>query len=147
MRWLLCTFLLLIPMIAQSATVDRIQFVRAGLWTQPDGGGRPVFARATDAIPAKLGTIFGVEWRATGRPNEGTANVKIRWLYPEPGMRHPVTRNHRRSDEFNYPVAVGSREITFLELHSDYMLIPGKWVLEIGDSESPLLRHEFTLAR
>lgn len=130
---------------AHAATVERVQVLRAGLWL-PGDGTRPVFARATDAIPAKLGTLFGIEWRPVGRPSDGATTLKIRWLYPAPGLQHPVTRARRTSDEFDYAVTPGARETTVLELNSEAMLLPGKWTVEIGDATRVLARHEFSLA-
>jgi hypothetical protein len=129
---------------AQAALVDRVQIMRAGLWSQGDGS-KPVFVKATEVIPAKIGTIFGIEWRPSGRASEGTAYLKIRWLYPPPGMQHPITRVRRESDAFDYPVTPGTRETTLLELNSEAMLLPGKWTLEISDASRVLARQEFTL--
>jgi hypothetical protein len=62
-------------------------------------------------------------------------------------MAHPVTRALRTFDEFDYDVTLGARTVTYLELHSEYMLLPGKWSLEVRDGSRTLLRHEFTLVR
>lgn len=131
---------------AHAASVERVQVLRAGLWL-PGDGNRPVFARTTDVIPAKVGTVFGIEWRPSGRANEGAATLKIRWLYPAPGLQHPVTRVRRTSDEFDYPVTPGARETTVLELNSEAMLLPGKWSVEISDAARVLARHDFSLTR
>lgn len=146
MRYLACCLLLLFavsPAVGQTGVVERVQVIRAGLWTLRDGV--PQFVRATTTVPAAVGSLFGVEWRTLGAPPDATATVKLRWLYPEPGMRHPVTRAYRKSDEFEYAVAVGGREITYLELSSKDMIIPGTWVLEIGEAAQPLLRQEFNV--
>ena len=132
--------------VAHAASVDRVQIVRAGLWN-PGDGARPAFVRVTDTVPAKVGTIFGIEWRPLGRGGDGASNVKVRWLYPPPGLQHPVTRVRRNSDEFDYPVTMGAREVTVIELNSEAMLLPGKWVVEINDAARPLARQEFTLTR
>lgn len=129
---------------AQTAIVDRVQIVRVGTWTLGDGD-KLIPERVTEIVPAKIGSVFGVEWRAVGRPVTGTATVKVRWSYPEPGMRHPVTRNLRPSDEFDFDVGIGAQTLTYLELHSGYMVIPGTWVLEIGQRGQTLLRQEFKM--
>lgn len=129
---------------AQTGVVDRIQIVRVGTWTVGDGD-KLVPARVTEIVPAQIGSVFGVEWRAIGRPLDGTATVKVRWIYPEPGMRHPVTRSLRASDEYDFDVGIGAQTVTYLELHSGYMVIPGKWVLEIGQRGQTLLRQEFKM--
>jgi hypothetical protein len=129
---------------AQAAWVERVQVLRAGLWL-PGDGGRPVFARATEFIPAKVGTLFGIEWRPTGRASDGNPSLKIRWLYPAPGLQHPVTRARRTLDEFDYTVTPGARETTLIELNSEAMLLPGKWTVEIGDASRVLARREFSV--
>ncbi|MDX2203541.1 MAG: DUF3859 domain-containing protein [Hyphomicrobiaceae bacterium] len=129
---------------AQTGVVERVQLVRAGIWIQnPDDSLAP--ARATDTVPARVGTIFGIEWRAYGRPANGVATVKVKWIYPPPGLRHPVKRSFQATEEFDYDVAFGARNTTYVELHSDYQLIPGSWVLEIAQASQPLLRQEFKL--
>lgn len=130
---------------ADAAPVDRVQILRAGLWQFGDGT-RPVFARVTDVIPAKVGTLFGIEWRPSGKAGDGNTSLKIRWLYPAPGLQHPVTRARRTTDEFDYAVTMGAREVTVIELNSAAMLLPGKWVVEIADATRVLARHEFSLA-
>lgn len=131
---------------AQGAVVERAQHIRSGTWREGPGGAME-FEQATNVVRARIGTLFGSEWRAVGRPPDGLATLKIRWQYPEPGMAHPVTRALRTFDEFDYDVTLGARTVTYLELHSDYMLLPGKWALEVRDGGRTLLRHEFTLAR
>lgn len=135
----------LLVLAEASAAVDRVQVLRAGVWL-PGEGGRPVFSRVTDVVPAKIGTLFGIEWRPSGRAADGTPTLKVRWLYPAPGLQHPVTRARRTSDEFDYAVTPGARETTVIELNSEAMLLPGKWTIEIGDATRVLARHEFTLA-
>lgn len=144
-RGLLAVISALIGVVAaHAASVDRVQILRAGLW-QSGEGGRAVFARATDVIPAKIGTLFGIEWRPMGKASDGATSLKIRWLYPAPGLQHPVTRARRTSDEFDYAVTMGARETTVLELNSAAMLLPGKWVVEISDTSRVLARQEFSL--
>lgn len=146
MRFLACCLLLLFavsPAAGQEGVVERIQVIRTGLWTMQNGV--PQFTRATTTVPAAVGALFGVEWRTFGAPVDATATLKLRWLYPDPGLRHPVTRTYRKSDEFEYAVAVGGREITYLELSTTDMIVPGKWVLEIGAAGQPLLRQEFNV--
>ena len=132
--------------LAQGAGVERIQLIRAGIWREAAGGTLEL-EQATHVIRARIGTLFGSEWRAFGRPQGASVTLKVRWQYPEPGMIHPVTRALRTSDEFDYDVAIGARTVTYLELHSDYMLLPGKWALEVQDGDHTLLRQEFTLVR
>jgi hypothetical protein len=129
----------------QAATIERVQILRAGLWLTGTNG-QLAFSRAPDVISARVGTVFGVEWRPTGRASDSSATLKIRWLYPAPGLPHPVTRARRTSDEFDYAVTPGTREITVIELNSEAMLLAGKWTLEIGDATRVLARYEFTLA-
>lgn len=128
----------------QAAFVDRVQILRAGLWLSGNGG-QLTFSRVTEVIPARVGTVFGVEWRPLGRASDGATTLKIRWLYPAPGLQHPVTRARRTSDEFDYAVTPGARETTVIELNSEAMLLPGKWTLEIGDATRVLARQEFSL--
>lgn len=136
--------LLVTAVAVEAASVDRVQVLRAGLWL-PGEGGRPAFSRVTDVIPAKIGTVFGIEWRPFGRGSDSATTLKIRWLYPAPGLQHPVTRARRTSDEFDYPVTPGARETTVVELNSAAMLLPGKWSIEISDATRVLARHEFSL--
>jgi hypothetical protein len=138
-------FLYALPARAQIDTVDRVQVIRVGTWTQ-GADDKLTPARTTDTISAQVGTIFGVEWRAYGRPANGAGTVKVKWTYPAPGMRNPITRAFKASDEFDYAVAFGARTITYLELHSDTMIIPGKWVLEIAQTSNLLVRQEFNIA-
>lgn len=132
--------------LAQGAGVERIQLIRSGIWKEAAGGALE-FEQATNIVRARLGLLFGSEWRALGRPQDASVTLKVRWQYPEPGMMHPVTRALRMSDEFDYDTALGARAVTYLELHSDYMLLPGKWALELRDGPRTLLRQEFTLTR
>lgn len=135
----------LAALAAAHAAVDRVQILRAGLWLSGDGG-RLAFSRVTDTIPARIGTVFGIEWRPIGKANDSAATLKIRWFYPAPGLQHPVTRARRTSDEFEYAVTPGARETTVIELNSEAMLLPGKWAVEIADATRVLARQEFSLA-
>lgn len=134
----------IVPAHAQIGVVERVQLVRAGTWTL-GADDTVTIAKPGDTAPARLGTVFGIEWRAYGRPANGMATVKIKWTYPAPGMRHPVKRSFQASEEFAYDVAFGARNVTYVELHSDYLVIPGTWVLEIAQTSQPLLRQEFML--
>lgn len=131
--------------VVQAASVDRVQILRAGLWLSGNGG-QLAFSRVTDVVPARIGTVFGIEWRPMGKATDTATTLKIRWLYPAPGLQHPITRARRTSDEFDYAVTPGSRETTVIELNSEAMLLPGKWAVEINDATRVLARHEFSLA-
>ena len=147
MRLLVGLALLLVfvvPAHAQIGVVERVQLVRAGTWTLGSDDSVTI-AKPGDTAPARIGTVFGVEWRAYGRPASSTATVKVKWTYPAPGMRHPVKRSFQAFEEFDYDVAFGARNVTYVELHSDYLVIPGTWVLEIAQTSQVLLRQEFTL--
>lgn len=128
-----------------AASIERVQIIRAGLWTSADA--QLAFSRVADVVPGKLGTIFGIEWRPLGKTGSGSASLKIRWLYPPPGLQHPITRARRSMDEFDYPVTPGGREVTVIELNSDAMILPGKWSVEIADAERVLARQEFTVEK
>ncbi len=167
MRALLSTALFLLAFASahaqtRPARLDSIELVRAGFFKAASLGGKKDdaistgefveakklrFDRPSTVIPAKVDTLFGVEVRGRGRPNGGNATVRVRWLYPPPGIKNPATGQYRLKDEFDSGFTIGKVEQFFWSLGDEFVLVPGPWVLELWQGETLLFVQQFQMVK
>jgi hypothetical protein len=147
---------------AQAPHVDRLDSVRAGIFsydklTASEGKdistGKFVAAsglrikQVTRNIPAELKTVFGIELRVVGSPNGKKAPITILWRYPDPGIKNPDTGTTKFFDEYVSYETIGKMTTFYWTLGNDYVLIPGKWVIELRQGDRKLLAQEFILSK
>jgi len=96
--------------------------------------------KTTDSIPAKLNTIFGVEFKITGKD---TADIHYtrEWIYPVP-MKENDGRKYRATKS---TATISSRQNGTSDYAFDepYELLKGKWTLNIYVEDQLLYTHVF----
>lgn len=99
---------------------------------------RPVYefkvTKATDSVPAKLNTVFGLAFKVNG-PDTYDLKYTIEWVYPVPmdegdGKLYGGVRT-------NLSMATNKDNDAFFTFTQPYQLIKGKWKLRIyfGDKK------------
>jgi hypothetical protein len=99
--------------------------------------------KATDAIAARLGTQFGVNYRFDGPVYGEKVRHRIVWTFPPPGITNPVTGEHRSSRERENTCAVGAACLVGWTIDEPWELVPGKWKLEVWYSGKLVVNQTF----
>jgi len=162
-RALVLSLLLLLPVAAeaQAPKVDRIDVIEAGIYQVvvksnladpkvPSGTRQNLngakLVKATNTIPAVLGTRFGFRFKIVGEPTGGP--VALKWVirFPPPGIRNE--RNQlQRSYEENIATAIGTEEYRDALFDSPSDLVPGVWTMEVWSGNQKMAQQQFTVVR
>ena len=147
---------------AQSGRIDRFDRIKAGIMkyeslssTVNDNISTGKIVRGqgikivdvTRNIPAKDGTLFGVEVAVVGGPKGSKAPVKILWRYPQPGLKSPTTGTTKFTDEYVDTVTIGNTFEFHWSLGAEWTLVPGTWTLEVSQDDRKLLVQDFVLTK
>jgi hypothetical protein len=145
---------------AQDARIERLRMLESGFYTGEKTGevsapgsvaghvnelSNLKFLEDPPATTAKVGTAFGVRFRAIG--DDDGANVTLRsvWKIPAPGIHNPSNDNTYRQSVTEFKVAIGgviTRGYTFDE---PWEVVRGVWTLEIWQADRKLLERDFTI--
>jgi hypothetical protein len=102
--------------------------------------------KRTSIIPLVGGrVVFGATIRLRGSPQGQTAKIRVVWLYPEPGLAHPETGKSKLRDEFVSTPVLGSTRDYIWTISSAWARIPGKWTLQVWESDRLLAQQFFDL--
>ncbi len=164
MRTVLSLLLLLALSVAapaQTARLDRIEIMEAGIYrvektlsiTDPavPSGTRQQLAgaklsKATTTIPAVIGTRFGFRFKLVGEPTGAPVGVKWIMRYPPPGIRD--TRNQLQSSyEENIASAIGTEEYRDALFDDPGDLLPGTWTFEVWSGNQKMAEQKFTIVK
>ena len=152
------------PALAQSARISKITATGVGVLALENTkqikdaaistGARtdsqnPELLTATTTVTGSTDLNFGMIFVATGTPKNGIAAIRVKWLYPEPGMINPGTGVAKKLDE--YPATIKLGEPTHLgwEVRRDWQIVPGIWTLQIwtANGERMLASQDFTMVK
>ena len=115
--------------------------------SREDIAGVPLVAPTT-RVPARLGTVFGVKFRPqVGGDATGTANYRVVWKVPAPGIGVPPDGHVVRNDECanSYRIGVATLEAFRFDRYPEMAL--GTWTLEIWSGERKLMEQPFHVYR
>ncbi len=147
--------------LAEDARVDGIEIVGKGIYevhtgavtkdpSAPTGEIKApdtfTLVEATDAIPARIGTEFGVEYRPTGVPDGTEATLSFVFVYPSPGIADPASAKPILSDRFERKKKIGAVNYLGYGFENDWELVPGTWTMEIWSGDQKLASENFTVA-
>lgn len=112
--------------------------------TRPREGMPLELAKATLQVPARLGTMFGVQFKIEGVPAGQTVTLRAVWRPPVP-LHDPKTGREypRIDDEFVVKPGVGT--VRAYSLDNEWELVPGKWTVDILHGERRLFGETFTV--
>jgi hypothetical protein len=148
------------PALGQSARIERIEIVEAGLLEarKVDSMSTPgtasgetsvldsiVFYESSRLVPARLGIQFGARYRIVGAPDGTAASVRTRWVVPAPGMRNPLTGAVTHVDEAEERVVVGTDRLAGYKFGQDWEIVRGPWILEFWANGRRLNSVTFTV--
>jgi hypothetical protein len=148
--------------VAQSARISGIDVVGFGLMNpeklvikkdESISTGQILTAKATlskstSTIPAKLGTSFGIVADINGEQDGRETVVTVVWIYPEPGIKNPEGGAAKRRDQYDDQRRIGETGAKFYwALNAEYVLVPGKWTVELWQSDRKLASKTFTLIK
>lgn len=151
-----------LPSLGQSARIDRIDLLEAGLYRAERAGqmetpgsvtgsinrlSRVDFYELTSRVPAQVGIRFGVRFRVIGTPEKALVRLRTIWRLPGAGLREPSSgRVYRESDE-DFTTPIGEPRLRGYGFDNDWELVPGDWAIEIWHEQRRLLTHTFTVYR
>ncbi len=147
---------------AQSARVERIEIAGTGIieigksktikdkeiitGSRSEATSTKIVQNTTE-IPAKIDTVFGVDFRMIGVAKGKRAKIRIIWRYPEPGLKNPkgnVTTVDAYDDVFT---SSNEPNTVYWSLASDWTLVPGKWSVELWQDRRRLINVDFNLVK
>jgi len=145
---------------AQSARVDRLEILNAGFYTshvtgQVKNSGSPTgteiteekvtFLKGAPANAASVGTIFGVQARLFGQPENANVVLREVWNLPAPGTTDPKTGNNYRQVTFNFTARIGSVQTRGYGFDNSWEVLRGVWTQEIWQGDRKLLERSYTI--
>jgi hypothetical protein len=109
----------------------------------------PELLTATTTVTGSTDLNFGMIFVASGTPKNGIAAIRVKWLYPAPGMINPGTGVAKMLDE--YPTTIKLGEPTHLgwEVRRDWQIVSGIWTLQIwtANGQRMLASQDFTMVK
>ena len=147
---------------AQSARIDKIEIVGAGIMSQNTKPktlankdistgqtlvGDTELTTSTTTIPAKKGTRFGIVVNISGAQPDRETTIKVVWLYPRgTSIKNPDGGPAKLRDEYDDKRKIGENNAKFYwVMNEDYALVPGKWTVELWQDDRRLAQQSFTL--
>jgi hypothetical protein len=165
-RGFLVAALLLIgpPALAQSAKISDITATGVGILALENTkqikdaaistGARtdsqnPELLTATTTVTGSTDLNFGMIFVATGKPKDGIARIRVKWLYPAPGMINPATGAAKELDEYPTAIKLGTPTHLGWEVRKDWQIVPGTWTLQIwtANGDRMLASQDFTMVK
>lgn len=107
---------------------------------------RPIYKfkiiKTTDSIPAKLHTVFGIEFKITGKQTPDLAYT-VEWVYPKP-IKEPDGRLYGAVKTGNSMSTNKETNASFY-LNETYELVKGNWKLNVYIEKKLVYSHVFIL--
>ena len=149
---------------AQTPYVARVEIVKAGIMradtkpkpiidksistgTRVDYPDDPRVVAKTKDIAINGKTIFGIEAKLSGTPPGTQAQIKVVWLYPEPGIKAPGAATGKLRDEYATSQDLGTTSSYYWTADEGYTHVPGKWTIELWQGDRRLARQDFTMLK
>jgi hypothetical protein len=109
----------------------------------------PALLTATTTVTGGTDLNFGMIFVATGKPQDGIAGIRVKWLYPAPGMINPATGVAKMLDEYPTAIKLGTATHLGWELRRDWQIVPGTWTLQIwtANGDRMLASQDFTMVK
>jgi hypothetical protein len=163
LRWLLVVVALAVlggRAEAQQPRIDGADLIEFGLYESKRTGDKPdagtpsgsthivaevAFYEATNRVPARLGTRFGIRYRIVGEPAGAQVPIRVVWRLPAPGLRNPTSGNVYRESVSDFAVPIGQAWMRGYGFDSNWELVPGDWTLELWSGARKLLTKTFTV--
>lgn len=120
----------------QIANEESPRIVDFGIYS--DDREKPELLKATDEIPATVGTVFGVRLVLDG---ETRTSLSYRWTFP--AMQNPA--NGQIWTEMDGARELSSdRALPFLaRINNDWEAVPGEWTLQVLRNEQVIVEKVF----
>ncbi len=94
------------------------------------------------------GLYIGISFDTLGRPRNANANLKVIWRYPAPGLVAPGSTSGKLTDEYIETTRIGTNHTLYWAFtSSEWVRVPGTWVLEVWDGNRKLLSQQFAMSR
>ena len=117
----------------------------------PQGRGvenaRMTLTQATLRIPARLGTLFGVEFKIVSLPAGQAVALHEVWHPPAPGLHDPKTGKDYREIYDDFLGTAGVNIVRAYSFDNDWETVPGDWTIEVWDGQRLILSETFTVYR
>jgi len=100
----------------------------------------------TWTIPARHEVEFGLKYRVTGGPKQGTLTLKRLWLLPGSGFLPPGKEPIKQLVRFD-KVPTGGVVLASYGFDDPWELVTGPWTLEIWDGDNKLFSQTFKVVK
>lgn len=102
------------------------------------------FRNFTNRIPMHIGTEFGIEYQINTKPKGQPINISTVIIFPEPGLKRPGGKTHKKSRETNR-VSIGKGHLHGYGFDEEWELVPGQWTFEVWHENARLVKRSFTI--
>lgn len=97
----------------------------------------------TRAIPARLGTKFGIRFTLSGK--HSAVNLPITYFYLTPGVVHPDKTRHDKYEVYKQLSATAPNHTIAFQFTSDWEIVPGIWRLMVFEGDRLLVGESFAV--
>ncbi|WP_339512262.1 DUF3859 domain-containing protein [Pseudomonas sp. RL_15y_Pfl2_60] len=97
---------------------------------------------ATDSVPAKLGTKFGMRYKLTGKTVDAEP---LTLLYLTPGVTSPDGQRHDKFVVTQKMVPGAPLDTMAFEFTEPYEVVPGQWQFMVFQGDRKLAEQTFTV--
>ncbi|WP_347904850.1 DUF3859 domain-containing protein [Pseudomonas purpurea] len=98
--------------------------------------------QATEVIPGKLGTKFGLRYQLSGKVADGQP---LTLLYFTPGIRSPDGVRHDKLEVTQKLVPGAPQDVMAYEFTERYEVVPGEWRFMVFQGDRLLTEQRFTV--
>ena len=98
--------------------------------------------QATDTVPAKLGSKFGIRYRLEGKTAEDTP---LTLLYLTPGIVTPDGKRHDKFEVVQKLVPGAPMDVMAYEFTEHHEAVPGEWHFMVFQGDRLLAEKRFTV--
>jgi len=148
--------------LAQQVTVEHVDVIDAGTYRITAGAGtaepgtptgevtavdKSTLLEATNTLPAKSGTEFGLRYIVVGKPAAAEVDLDIAITYPAEGLTDPATGRTIHESRYTSTKKIGASEYLGYGIEHDWEAVPGAWTFEIWHGGKRLAYRTFTLTQ
>lgn len=109
---------------------------------------RTKITRSTTDIVAKVGDVFGADFKIIGPPKGQKVTLTVVWRYPEPGIKEPDKSGPaKKVDTYEDEFTVGGTATLYWSLATDWVIVPGTWTAELWSDGRKLMTQSFEVSR
>lgn len=98
--------------------------------------------QATQTVPAKLGTKFGIRYQLAGKTAEGQP---LTLLYFTPGIRTPDGVRHDKLEVVQKLLPGAPQDVMAYEFTESHEVVPGEWRFMVFQGDRLLTQQSFTV--